>query len=98
MVRIVNVCAKYHVDNREISGIVLIDRFLVCRVMPVMEVGRGENVTQGPKRNAGIGVDEQSLDAYPDDVGVNRVFCKAKQVDRQDYSGSSKQYLAKVNT
>ena len=63
-------------------GVVAVERGLVLAVVPVMEVGRDDDVAQRAYADADVGVIEHGLKPYDQDVGVDHFFRESEHVNR----------------
>lgn len=68
--------AKRIVDKGKVGRVVAVQRRLVLAVVPVVKVGRDDEVAQWPQTHAHIGVVKHRLKAHQHDVGVNHLFGK----------------------
>src|SRR5690606_28720252 len=66
--------AEQVVEERVVRRVVLVDRLVVLAVVPVVEVGRDDDVAQRPQAHADVAVVEHRLEADDDDVGVDHLL------------------------
>ena len=75
--------AEQVVDEGKVCGVVVVDRLVVLRVVPVVEVGRDDHVAQRTEAHAHVGMVEDRVEADDDDVGVDHLLAKPERVDRR---------------
>ena len=70
-------CSKEHVKHREVYGEVLVNRFFIGSVMPVVKLRRGENIAPFAHVKAQVCVDEDGIERHKPDVSVERIGIEA---------------------
>ena len=74
--------AEQPVEHRQVDGEVLVHRLRLRRVVPVVELRRGQQPAQRPELEPHVGVDEGRLDADERHVGEQRPLREPEDVDR----------------
>ncbi len=76
--------------------IVAVQRGLVLRVVPVMEIRRHDHVAQRPEANAHVRVVEDRLEAHDDDVRIDHALVESQHVDRGEDQSAREDELEDV--
>ena len=78
-------------------SVVAVDRLRVGRMMPMVEMRGRKEIFEGTESKARIGVNQDGLDAYPHDVGIDRGLGKSQEVDREDHGRPREEHLREMH-
>jgi hypothetical protein len=63
---------------------ILVHRFRLRAVVPVVEARRADDACQAPEREADVGVHEHGVEGHEDEVGVHGPGREAEDVQRHE--------------
>ena len=66
-------CSKEHVKHREMHCKVLVNRFFISSMMPVVKLRRGENIAPIAHVKAQVCVDKDRIERHKPDVRIERI-------------------------
>ena len=86
------------IQERQVDRKVLVDRFPLGPVMPVMELRRGQDPAQRPEPEADVRVDERRLNAHERHIGEERRLGEPEQLDRHVGQAASDRDVHQMQT
>src|ERR1700730_4378250 len=88
--------AEEPIDHRQVRDVILVDCFVVARMMPVVVTRRGQHVFEGAKVPTNIGVDQSGLEPGKNDVDGERLLGNAEDEGGNQQQGPHHERFQKM--
>ena len=86
------------IEECVVRRVVAVERRLILAVVPVVKVGRDDDVAQRAQAHADVGVIEHGLKTDDQDIGVDHFFRKTEHVNRGQHKRTRDEQFENVLT